>query len=109
MLLPPRNYAGAVGKFLILVVLFAAVTYAVVWTIMRRQAAGRGWRGARTRARPAYSPSKQVAPDDDEDFLRWLERKQRSAKHDDDPPPPTTDPDPGGDPTKEPGKDPDAD
>jgi hypothetical protein len=69
-----------VGKFLLVVVLFGVVTYAVVWTIMRRQAAGRGDAAHGPALGRRTPPPKQVAPDDDEDFLRWLERRQRSAR-----------------------------
>ena len=64
-------------RFLLVVVLFAALTYALVWTILRRRGRGGGDTtfGPRGRRTP---PTRQVAPDDDEDFLRWLERKHRS-------------------------------
>jgi hypothetical protein len=62
-------------KFLLVVLLFAALVYALMWTIERRRALGGGGRRPR-RGRPRPQP-RQVAPDDDEDFLRWLERKRR--------------------------------
>ncbi len=62
-------------KFLLVVALFAGVVYAVAWTFERRRTLGKG--NALPRRRPATPPTKQVAPDDDEDFLRWLDRKRR--------------------------------
>ena len=59
-------------KLLLVVVLFAALTYAALRVIERRAAPGGPSAGPRTR-RPAPRP---VAPDDDEDFLRWLDRKR---------------------------------
>ncbi len=61
-------------KLLLVVVLFAALTYAALRVIERRGAPGSstGRTGPRTRG-PAPRP---VAPDDDEDFLRWLDRKR---------------------------------
>lgn len=55
------------GKFLLILVLVAAAIYAVLWAWERRRAA----RGAVQR--------RVVGPDDDEDFLRWLDRKGRSS------------------------------
>ena len=68
-------------KFLLVVALFAGVVYALMWTIERRRAAGPGAeRPARPRTpRPAARPT---APDDDEDFLRWLDRKRRKDSPD---------------------------
>lgn len=70
-------------KFLLVVALFAAATYLTIRVIQRRgvlpPAAGRSpWP-----QRPA--PRRTVAPDDDEDFLRDLDRKRR---HPEDPDPP---------------------
>ncbi len=67
-------------RFLLVVAVFAALVYALMWALERRRArgtdggTGRGPRTSRRRPGPA---SRQVAPDDDEDFLRWLERKRR--------------------------------
>jgi hypothetical protein len=59
-------------KLLLVVALFAALVYALMWTIERRRA------GGTPRPRRAPKPqTRQVAPDDDEDFLRWLERRRR--------------------------------
>jgi hypothetical protein len=67
-------------KFLLVVVLIAGVVYAVMWTLERRRAAGSGAeRGASRRSRPHTRPA---APDDDEDFLRWLDRKRRKDSPD---------------------------
>ena len=71
-------------KFLLVVALFAALVYALMWTLERRRAGGSdgdpgggsGNRLTRPRRGPR-PPSRQVAPDDDEDFLRWLEQKRR--------------------------------
>lgn len=66
-------------RFILFALLFAALTYALVTVLLRR-----GGGGGRTARRPGPGgrrtpPTRQVAPDDDEDFLRWLERKQRST------------------------------
>jgi hypothetical protein len=61
-----------VGKVLFVVLLFGAVVYAFFWYLERR--------GQRpSPARPTASPRRVVAPDDDEDFLRELERRRRRA------------------------------
>ena len=65
-------------KFLLVVLVFAALVYALMWALERRRAGGSG--GGRGVRRPRRSPGpapRQVAPDDDEDFLRWLDRKRR--------------------------------
>lgn len=68
-------YPGRVLKFLLVIALFAAVVYLLMWTIERRRAARAGGSGPSSFGpRPS---ARQVAPDDDEDFLRWLERKRR--------------------------------
>jgi len=66
-------------KFLLVVAAFAALVYAVMWALERRRA-GRSDGGAPAAPRGRRSsapPTRQVAPDDDEDFLRWLDRKRR--------------------------------
>jgi hypothetical protein len=59
-------------KFLLVVVLFAVATYLLTRVIQRRgilpPSTGRPHRPA---------PRRMVAPDDDEDFLRDLDRKRR--------------------------------
>ncbi len=52
---------------LLVVALLAVLVYGVVWAIERRRTLGR----FRPRPRP-----RQVAPDDDEDFLRSLRPEQ---------------------------------
>jgi hypothetical protein len=59
------------------IALFAAVLYAVFWLIDRRSKGG-GSPGGKSGGRPA--PRGPVGPDDDEDFLRELERKRRHRK-----------------------------
>jgi len=61
-----------VGKFLLVIILFAGVVYAAFWLLERRRAGVR-----RTRPRPASPQPRTVAPDDDEDFLRELNRRRR--------------------------------
>jgi hypothetical protein len=62
-------------KLLLVVVVFAVVTYAALRALERGGSAGSPARLAGPRSRrPAPRP---VAPDDDEDFLRWLDRKRR--------------------------------
>jgi hypothetical protein len=59
-------------KFVLVVALLAGLIYMVLWTVEQRRA-GRPPQpraGRRSGARP-------VAPDDDEDFLRWLDRRRR--------------------------------
>ena len=53
-------------RVLIYVLLLAAVLYGVFWAI-----------GRRNNPPPSTSPRGPVGPDDDEDFLRELERKRR--------------------------------
>jgi hypothetical protein len=68
-------------KFVLVVVLFAGLVYAIAWTIERRRALGSG-NALPTRRGRSSPPPKQVAPDDDEDFLRWLDRKRRKDSKD---------------------------
>jgi hypothetical protein len=62
-------------KVLLVVALFAVVTYAMFRLLDRRSGSGSpsGTGGTRTRG----TAPRPVAPDDDEDFLRWLDRKRR--------------------------------
>jgi hypothetical protein len=71
-----------VARFVIVVLLFAGVVYALMWALERRRAAGGrsgGGTGGPGLRKPRPQP-RQVAPDDDEDFLRWLDRKQRKDR-----------------------------
>lgn len=68
-------------KFLLVIAIFALATYLTVRMLERR--AGNSKRPAAGRPRPQPRPRpKPVAPDDDEDFLRDLDRKR---KHPEDP------------------------
>jgi hypothetical protein len=59
-------------KVLLVVVLFAIATYCLIRVIERRGVA----RPVRRRPSPRPEP-RPAAPDDDEDFLRDLDRKRR--------------------------------
>ena len=61
-------------RLVVFLALFAAVVYAAFWLIERRSKGGGGNRGGRP------IPRGPVGPDDDEDFLRELERKRRHSK-----------------------------
>jgi hypothetical protein len=69
-------------RFVVWLLLLAAVLYAVFWAIDRRN-----WVGGRTRPSKPVPPRSRgpVGPDDDEAFLRDLERKRRREQGD--PPP----------------------
>ena len=58
-------------RLVVFLALFAAVVYAIFWLIERRNNGGGGGEGAKP------IPRGPVGPDDDEDFLRELERKRR--------------------------------
>jgi hypothetical protein len=76
---PPSAYAGGVLKLLLVVAVFAVVTYLAVRAM---QGAGAGPTPTRsTRPKPA-PPRRPVAPDDDEDFLRDLDRKRLNPPDD---------------------------
>ena len=67
-------------KFLLVVAVFAALVYALMWALERRRiggSTGGSGRAPRAPRRNQGPTARQVAPDDDEDFLRWLERKRR--------------------------------
>jgi hypothetical protein len=67
-----------VGKFLLVIIVFAALVYATFWLIERR----RGGAPARRPAPPRRPTPRSVAPDDDEDFLRDLRRRYRGRDQD---------------------------
>jgi hypothetical protein len=71
-----------VFKVLVLVALFALATYWVVRTIQRTGGPSAGRLPGRPQGRSHRPPARPVAPDDDIDFLRDLDRKR---KHPDDP------------------------
>ena len=68
-------YIGGVLRFLFVLILFAVATYLLIRVFQQRglmpQAPARPKRQA---------PKKIVAPDDDEDFLRDLDRKRREPE-----------------------------
>jgi hypothetical protein len=68
-------------RFVVFLAFFAAVVYAFFWLIERRNQGG-GGKGSRP------MPRGPVGPDDDEDFLRELDWKQRHPRRtgDDDTP-----------------------
>jgi len=61
-------------RLVVFLALFAAVVYATFWLIDRRNNGG----GGQTGAKPV--PRGPVGPDDDEEFLRELERKRRHMR-----------------------------
>ena len=65
------------GKFLLVVIVFAALVYTIFWLIERR----RGTAPSPRRA-PSRPARRTVAPDDDEDFLRDLNRRNRRRDQD---------------------------
>lgn len=67
-------------RFVVFLACFAAVVYAFFWLIDRRKH-GRGGGGG---TKPV--PRGPLGPDDDEDFLRELDWKQRRTKHNDEEP-----------------------
>ena len=73
-------------KFLLVVVIFAAVTYLAIRWMQDRGTGGHPAQRKPARPRP---PTRPVAPDDDEAFLRDLERKRRKQQK----PKPPADPD----------------
>ena len=72
--LPHTIYAGAMLRFVVYIALFAMVVYAGFWLLDRRKGGGR-----KKAAKPI--PRGPVGPDDDEDFLRELERRRRHSKN----------------------------
>ena len=68
-------------KVLLVVLLFAALTYGLIRVIERRGVAGRP-RGRRSSPRPE---PRVTGPDDDPDFLRDLDKKRREPPDPEDP------------------------
>jgi hypothetical protein len=62
-------------KFLLVVIVFAAVTYLAVRAIQQR-----GLMPDKPVLPRRQPPRKMVAPDDDEEFLRDLDRKHRNPE-----------------------------
>ena len=75
--LPGTNYPCRMIRVVFFIALFAAVLYAAFWLIDRRSKGG-GSSGSKPAGPP--SPRGPVGPDDDEEFLRELERKRRHRK-----------------------------
>ena len=73
-------------RFVVWLLLLAAVLYAVFWAIDRRNSSGGGGRGGPAGLRrpkaPPRRPRGPVGPDDDEAFLRDLERRRRREQGD---------------------------
>jgi hypothetical protein len=75
-------------RFVVWLLLLAAVLYAVFWAIDRRNwsgGQGGGPGGSRRPSAPPPRPRGPLGPDDDEAFLRDLERRRR-REHGDPPP-----------------------
>jgi hypothetical protein len=64
-------------RFVVWLLLLAAVLYAVFWAIDRRNLFGGGRGDGPRPTPPPRQPRGPVGPDDDEAFLRDLERKRR--------------------------------
>ncbi len=61
-------------KFLLVVAVFAAVVYMLMWGLERRRAGGTPARPIRRK--PQSPPTRSIAPDDDDEFLRGLDRRK---------------------------------
>lgn len=70
----------------ILLIVFVPFVGPITWILMERSASRK--RGGGSAARPASRPT---APDDDPDFLRWLDRNRPDPPKD----PDSDDPEPG--------------
>jgi hypothetical protein len=72
-----------VGKFLLVILVFAAVTYLITRALQERSPGARPSlpRPKAPRRRPS-TPPRSVAPDDDEDFLRDLDRRRLNPPDD---------------------------
>ncbi len=65
-------------RFVFFLALLAAVVYAAFWLIEHRSKGDGGSLGTRP------MPPRPVGPDDDAEFLRELERRQRHSKREED-------------------------
>ena len=65
-------------RLVVFLAFLAAVLYAVFWLVDKRRAARGGPDGGGTGGRTV--PRGPVGPDDDEDFLRELDRKRRHTR-----------------------------
>lgn len=63
------------GKFLLVIAVFAVLVYGVFWLLDRR----RRKKHLRAHSTPPKPLKRQLGPDDDEDFLRELEQRRRRA------------------------------
>ncbi len=77
-MLPAGIYCGGV-KFLLVVIVLGVLVYLLVRVIQRR---GIAPASGRRPSPPPPKPRRTIAPDDDPDFLRDLDRK-RKHKHKD--------------------------
>ena len=68
---------------MLVLILFAVATYFVIRALQNRGALPTKPAGPRRPIRPA--PPRVIGPDDDEDFLRDLERKRRRRDAEDNP------------------------
>ena len=66
-------------KLLLVAALFALLTYAVVRAIQRRGVA----RSPKRKPTPRPQPKRYLAPDDDPDFLRDLDRERKRKQPED--------------------------
>lgn len=69
---PGGTYPGAVFKLLLVIAIFAAVTYFVT-----RKLQEHGETPIPRRPSRPTAPSRPVAPDDDDEFLREIARRRR--------------------------------
>lgn len=67
-------------KFLLVVAVFAVVTYLAIRFLQERGFGDNGGSPAQRRPARPKPPTRPVAPDDDEAFLRELERRRRQQQ-----------------------------
>jgi hypothetical protein len=65
-------------RLLVWLVILGALVYLAFWVIDRRVDVGNEEERAARRPKPAKPSGGPVGPDDDEDFLRELDRRRRS-------------------------------